>query len=137
MSSPPAQIQSQPAETQSPPIENFLATVLHQTIVSVAMCGPWRANSDMRHHKKDSFNWSCFPRIPRERFTDLMGWEPLLYSRGRQPTARWPDQVRQGKLSGPQSPYQIAVTVRPLSRITFYDSALLATSCIEYLRETT
>jgi len=27
--------------------------------------------------------------------------------------------------------------VRPLSRITFYDSALLATSCIEYLRETT
>jgi len=61
----------------------------------------------------------------------------LLYGRVRQPTVRGPDRARQAKSSGPQSLYQIVVSVWPIySGIIFYESALHATFCIEYLRGT-
>jgi len=49
-------------------------------------------------------------------------------------TLKRPDPARQAKLSGPQPLYQIVVTEWPTcSGIIFYESSLLAASCVEYL----
>jgi len=72
------------------------------------------------------------------RTTELIKTPLISRAWGRKPTARGTDPARQAKSSGPQPLYQIVVTVWPAySGIIFYESALLATFCIEYLRGTT